>query len=76
VTKSGAPKIVNTCSYPLTSAGVVTKIFTDLAVIDVTDNGLLVREMVAGLSLDDLQTVTEPKLTAANDLKVLAPPAV
>jgi 3-oxoadipate CoA-transferase beta subunit len=55
---------------------VVTKIFTDLAVIDVTDNGLLVREMVAGLSLDDLQTVTEPKLTAANDLKVLAPPAV
>jgi 3-oxoacid CoA-transferase B subunit len=76
VTKAGAPKVVNTCSYPLTSAGVVTKIFTDLAVIDVTDAGLVVREMVAGLSLDDLQAVTEPPLTAANDLKILTVPAV
>lgn len=70
-TKKGAPKIVNACSLPLTAAGVVKRIFTDLAVIDLTPDGLLVREMVPGLSIDALQAVTEPKLTLAEDWREL-----
>ena len=74
VTRKGDPKIVNSCSYPLTAKRVVTKIFTDLAVIDVTDSGLIVREMVEGLTLEGLQQLTEPKLTLASDCGVLAAP--
>ncbi|MDO5650757.1 MAG: 3-oxoacid CoA-transferase subunit B [Moraxella sp.] len=64
VTKKGEPKIVERCSYPLTGKGCVTRIYTDLAVIDVTSDGLKVREMVAGLSLDELQNLTAAPLTA------------
>lgn len=71
VTKKGEPKIVNTCSLPLTAPGVVKRIFTDIAVIDVTEGGLVVREMVPGLTLEQLQEMTEPKLTLAEDWKEL-----
>lgn len=71
VTKKGAPKIVNRCSLPLTAIGVVRRIFTDLAVIDVTEAGLLVREMVPGLSLERLQELTEPPLTLAEEWREL-----
>ena len=74
VTRKGAPKIVNDCSYPLTSAACVKRIFTDLAVIDVTPDGLVVREMVAGLTLEALQAVTEPGLTQAKDCRELTAP--
>lgn len=74
VTRKGDPKIVYSCSYPLTAKRVVTKIFTDLAVIDVTDAGLIVREMVEGLTLEALQRLTEPKLTLASGCGVLAAP--
>ena len=50
-TKNGEPKIMELCSYPLTGTGVVDTIFTDLAVIDVTDIGLIVREKLAGITL-------------------------
>lgn len=70
-TKKGEPKIVNTCKYPLTAKGVVKRIFTDLALIDLTEDGLLVREMVPGLTIDALQAVTEPKLTLAGDWREL-----
>ncbi|UUX49565.1 3-oxoacid CoA-transferase subunit B [Nisaea acidiphila] len=76
VTRKGAPKIVNKCSYPLTAQKVVTKIFTDLAVIDVAPDGLVVREMVEGMTLEALQELTEPKLTLAPDCKVLTAPAL
>lgn len=76
VTRKGTPKIVDTCSYPLTAPKVVTKIFTDLAVIDVTDDGLVVREMVEGMTLEQLQAVTEPKLTLAPDCRTLSAPAL
>lgn len=76
VTKGGDPKIVEECSYPLTAANVVTKVFTDLAVIDITDDGLIVREMVDGMTLDQLQAITGPKLTLADDFKALVPPTV
>jgi 3-oxoadipate CoA-transferase beta subunit len=57
-TKAGAPKIVERCSYPLTARGVVTRIYTDLAVIAVAPHGLVVREMVPGLTLDGLRGAT------------------
>ncbi|MGX5654382.1 3-oxoacid CoA-transferase subunit B [Geodermatophilus nigrescens] len=72
-TKAGEPKLVPRCSYPLTAAGVVDRVYTDLAVLDVTTGGFLVREMVAGLDPDDLQGVTAARLTFAADLAVLDP---
>jgi 3-oxoadipate CoA-transferase beta subunit len=62
-TKSGESKIVATCSYPLTGIACVNRIYTDLAVIDVTPQGLQVREMVEGLSFDELQTLTGIPMT-------------
>jgi len=61
-TKTGDSKIVAECSYPLTGVGCVSRIYTDLAVIDVTPEGLRVREMAAGLTLADLQAVTAAPL--------------
>jgi 3-oxoadipate CoA-transferase beta subunit len=57
-TKSGESKVVAQCSYPLTGVGCVNRIFTDLAVIDITPDGLVVREMIDGLELDELQRLT------------------
>jgi 3-oxoadipate CoA-transferase beta subunit len=62
-TKSGESKIVPTCSYPLTGIGCVSRIYTDLAVIDVTPQGLKVIDCIDGLSFDDLQRVTGVPLT-------------
>lgn len=58
VTKDGAPRLVENCSYPLTSAACVKRIFTDLAVIDVTPQGFAVREIIDGLGFDELQSMT------------------
>jgi 3-oxoadipate CoA-transferase beta subunit len=57
-TKSGEAKIVPACTYPLTGIGCVSRIYTDLAVIDITPGGLKLVDMVEGLSFDDLQRVT------------------
>jgi 3-oxoadipate CoA-transferase beta subunit len=57
-TKSGESKIVAECTYPLTGIGCVNRIYTDLAVLDVTAEGLVVREMIPGLSYDELQRIT------------------
>ena len=58
VSKNGQPKIVRECTYPLTGAGVVDRIYTDLAILDVTPAGMRVRAMVAGLTFDELQALT------------------
>jgi 3-oxoadipate CoA-transferase beta subunit len=58
VTREGAPKIVERCSYPLTGVGCVARLYTDLAVIDVTADGLVAREWIDGLSFDELQALT------------------
>lgn len=65
-TKDGTPKIVNKCIYPLTAEKAVKRIYTDLAVISVAPDGLEVKDMVAGLTLEDLQDVTEAPLRLAN----------
>lgn len=62
--KNGDPKIVERCTYPLTGAGVVDRIYTDLAVIDVTPNGLVVRDMIDGMTLTELQGRTGAPLRA------------
>jgi 3-oxoadipate CoA-transferase beta subunit len=62
-TKAGKSKIVAACTCPITGIGCVSRIYTDLAVIDVTPAGLRLIEMVAGLSFDDLQRVTGVPLT-------------
>ncbi len=62
--KNGDPKIVERCTYPLTGAGVVDRIYTDLAVIDVTPDGLVVRDMIDGMTLNELQARTGAPLRA------------
>ena len=57
-TKSGESKIVAECTYPLTAMTCVSRIYTDLAVIDVTQQGLVVRDIIDGLSFDELQRIT------------------
>jgi 3-oxoadipate CoA-transferase beta subunit len=74
VTRTGEPKIVERCTYPLTAGGVVDVIFSDLAVIDVTADGLIVREMVPGLDLAALQARTGARLRLANNWRVLEVP--
>ena len=64
-TKSGESKIVPLCSYPLTGVGCVSRIYTDLATIDVTPQGLRVIDMVEGLDLAELQRLSGVPLSAA-----------
>jgi 3-oxoadipate CoA-transferase beta subunit len=63
-TKEGEPKIVGECSYPLTGKAVVDRIYTDLAVIDVTSDGLAVRELAPGVSFEYVQERTGAALIA------------
>ena len=64
-TKSGASRLVRRCTYPLTAVGVVQRVYTNLAVLDVTPEGFAVRDMVEGLSLEGLQKMTDAPLRAA-----------
>ncbi len=57
-TKGGEPKIVTACSYPLTGVACVSRIYTDLAVLDITLAGVQAIELVEGLSFDELQAAT------------------
>jgi 3-oxoacid CoA-transferase B subunit len=68
VTNTGEPKIVKKCTYPLTAQGVVKLIVTDLAVISVTPEGLVLEEVATGLTADDIQSVTEARLIVSPDL--------
>jgi 3-oxoadipate CoA-transferase beta subunit len=58
LTKTGVSKLVPQCTYPLTGIGCVTRIYTDLAILDVTAKGLKVREIVADISFEALQTLS------------------
>lgn len=68
-TTDGQPRIVHELTYPATARKKVNKIFTDLAVIEVIPEGLLLKEICSGISVADIQSVTEPKLLVAPDLQ-------
>ena len=73
-TKTGVPRLVDRCSYPLTGVGTVDRVYPDLAVVDVTSDGFLVREMIAGLSGDALQEKSGATLAFAEDCTTLDVP--
>jgi acyl CoA:acetate/3-ketoacid CoA transferase beta subunit len=68
-TNDGKPKLVSKLTYPATAVRKVNMIFTDLAVIEVTPEGLLLKEIYPGLTPEDIQSVTEPTLLISPELK-------
>ena len=70
--KNGAPKILRECALPLTGRKVVHRIITELAVLDVTPEGLVLREVAPGLSAREVQDKTQPTLIVPSDLREMA----
>ena len=58
LTKTGESKLVKACTYPLTGVGVVSRVYTDLATIDITPQGLAAVDLVEGLSIEELSRLT------------------
>src|SRR5437588_12743919 len=75
VTRKGAPRLLEKCALPLTAVKRVSRVYTDLAVVDVTPQGFVVREMIE-ISREDLQAKTGAPLTFAPDCKTLTAPAI
>jgi 3-oxoacid CoA-transferase subunit B len=70
-TKEGAPRIVNRCSFPLTAVNCVDRIFTDIAVIDVSQQGLILSEVAPEWTVEEVQSQTEAPLQVSENLKVI-----
>ncbi len=70
--KEGKPKLLHECALPLTGKRCVSAVCTDHAWIDVTPDGLVLREVAPGVSVEAVQKITEPKLIVASDLKTMA----
>ena len=75
-TRNGAPRLLETCTLPLTAVRCVRRVYTDVAVIEVTPDGFLVREMLDGLSEADLQARSGAPLAFAPDCRMLEAPAL
>jgi len=69
VNKEGKPKILKKCSLPLTGLKCVNHIVTEYALMDVTPKGLVLRELAPGVTVEQVQAITEPKLTVAPDVR-------
>jgi 3-oxoacid CoA-transferase subunit B len=68
-TKNNEPKILKECTYPLTAPRCISKIVTDIAVMDVMRDGLLLKETAPGWTAAEVQELTEPELIVAKDLR-------
>jgi len=75
-TRKGGPRLLDQCTLPLTAVRCVKRIYTDLAVLSVTDSGLLVHEILPGVSREELQARTGAKLTFAPDCRDLVTPDI
>jgi 3-oxoadipate CoA-transferase, beta subunit len=76
VTRKGAPRLLERCTLPLTAVRCVKRVYTDLAVVDITPAGMVVREMLDGLSEPELQARTGATLSFAPDCRPLAAPPI
>ncbi len=74
VTKEGGPKLVETCTFPLTGVDCVTRVYTSLAVVDIADGRFVLREKLPAISLEELQAVTGAKLHIEGEIGVLVVP--
>jgi 3-oxoacid CoA-transferase B subunit len=68
-TKDGKARIVKNCTYPLTARHCVSMIFTDIAVMQITPKGILLKEVAPGWTAEEIQVLTEPRLIITSDLK-------
>jgi 3-oxoacid CoA-transferase subunit B len=75
VARDGTHKIVNECSLPYTGRRVVHRIITDLAVMDVTPDGLVLVELAPGVTVEEVREKTEPSFAIAETLTEIANPA-
>jgi acetate CoA/acetoacetate CoA-transferase beta subunit len=67
----GQPKIMKVCDYPLTAVGVVKKIITEMGVMDITKEGIVLSEIAPGITVEDIQAVTDAKLIISEQLTVM-----
>jgi 3-oxoacid CoA-transferase B subunit len=70
-TRDGKPKILKKCGLPLTGAGVVNTIVTESCVIHVTEEGLLLSEIRPGVTVEEVQRLTEPRLITKGEVRVM-----
>lgn len=73
-TRQGEPKLLTRCTYPLTGAGVVSRVFTNYGVFDVADGRFVMREIAAGIDVEAVRAATEGPLEISADLKVVEAP--
>lgn len=76
VTKTGAPKLVDRCAFPLTGIACVTRVYTSLAVVDIEDGHFVLREKLPSISMEDLQAATGAKLHLDGDVADLIVPEI
>lgn len=73
-TRSGGPRLLDACTLPLTARACVTRVYTDIAVIDVTADGFVAREVVAGIDAQQLRARSQAAITWADDCRELVAP--